>query len=290
MTMSQILEQALNGLAISLAYLLIVVGYYLTFSVLRVANLAYSAIFMFGAVAAALLAETGLWPLAAALGGIAAAATVGIAVHMLAVAPLGRVERIDSPAHLAVLASTSGMAMLVQFAVVQVIGSGPRLFPLLLRGPSIAVGDWALPAALTANLLASASALGGVIILVRRSRFGLRLRALAADRDLADASGVRVRRNQLLCVALSSALAGLAGILVSQQIGAISASQGLVYGLKGLIALIVGRTPLGAAVVALLMGFGETAVVAFGAGQYRDLLTFGSLIPAIALIASNRRR
>jgi branched-chain amino acid transport system permease protein len=286
---SEVVEQVLNGLAVSLSYLLIVAGYYLTFTVLRVANLAYSAVFMIGAVAAALLAETGLWSPLAALGGVVLAIVVGVAVHLVAVAPLGRVERVDSQAHLAVLASTSGAALLIQFAVVMVIGSGPRIFPLLLEGPSFAVGPTLFSAALTANLLASLSVLFGVMLLVRRSRFGLRLRALSADRELAEASGVRVQRDQLLCVALSCGLAGLAGILVSQQIGAVSVSQGLTYGLKGLIALIVGRTATGAALVALLMGFGETAAIAFGAGAYRDLLTFGSLVLAITASGWSRR-
>ena len=99
--------------------------------------------------------------------------------------------------------------------------------------------------------------------------------------------GIRVLRDQAMCVALSSALAGTAGILVCQQIGIVSPFVGISYGLKGLVALIVGRSLRGTAITATALGLTEALVVGYWSSTYRDLVVYGLLV---AFVVTRSRR
>jgi len=102
-------------------------------------------------------------------------------------------------------------------------------------------------------------ALGGVLILVlRKTRFGTALRAIAIDPIAAGLSGINVLELSALAFALGGAMVAISGALVSTFIAS-SASAGIVYTLKALIVIIVGGPGrmAGAIAAGLLLGVAE---------------------------------
>jgi branched-subunit amino acid ABC-type transport system permease component len=75
---------------------------------------------------------------------------------------------------------------------------------------------------------------------MRRTRFGRAWRAYADDPGAAALFGVDSRRIFLATFALSSALAGLAGFVITAYWGGVGFGYGLTLGLKALVAAIIG--------------------------------------------------
>jgi branched-chain amino acid transport system permease protein len=118
---------------------------------------------------------------------------------------------------------------------------------------------------------------------VKNTRFGLRLRAVAENRELALCSGIQTSKDEWTTVAMSSGLAGIAAVLVCQAIGTTSPFIGIPYGLKGLVVILVGG--LGkmraAVVVGLFLGLTEALSVGYLSSSYRDAVAFALLISLV---------
>lgn len=274
-------QQILNGLSIGCTYALIAVGYNLVFGVLRVVNLAYGEIFMAGAFSALLFSSRiSPNPPLVVLASVLGAMTTGLIVHTVAVRPLGSISDPNSPRHLSVLVSTIGCSLLLQNLAVTLFGAYPQPFPRLIPQIYLRVSNAEIDSALVINLAFSIAIMGALSFLIRSTRFGLRVRAMAENRELALCSGIRTSRDEWVTVAISSGLAGVAAVLVSQAIGTTSPFVGIQYGFKGLIVIIVGGLGKmrGALAVGLLLGLTEALSVAYISSSYRDAIAFTLLV------------
>jgi branched-chain amino acid transport system permease protein len=276
-----ILQQLLNGIGIGLTYALVALGFNLAFGVMRVLNLAFGEVFMLGAVVSLAFVErfpayAGLAPAVAVLAAVGA----GLLVHRLAVAPLGRVSELDSPRHLGVMITTIGAALVMQNAAILVFGAYPRRFPPLLPDVDVGVGPVQVRSVILLDLAAAAAAMLLLAHVIQRTRFGLRLRAIADDPELAAATGVRIPAHEAAAVALSSALAGLAAFLTAQTVGAVSPYFGVTFGFKGLVVVILGGLGSfrGTVVAGLALGVLEALAAGFVSSSYRDAVAFGLLL------------
>lgn len=106
--------------------------------------------------------------------------------------------------------------------------------------------------------LAIAIAIGGQWA-IRRTRWGLRLRALGEHPRAADTVGIRVIAGRYAAVIVSGALGGLAGANLSlEQVGSFSENMTSGRGFIALAANIFGRwTPAGSYLASLLFGFAQ---------------------------------
>ncbi len=112
--------------------------------------------------------------------------------------------------------------------------------------------------------LAAAAVLAGMLLFLRKTRYGLIVRAGAENREMVRALGIDVNRAFTLVFALGGALAGLGGAYFTLE--SVPHFEPLMTNGRGFIALaamIFGKwTPLGAWGAALLFGLTEALPVA----------------------------
>ena len=162
---------------------------------------------------------------------IAASGTTYNAVLLLEV-----VEHVpDVPAFLKLIAP------MVKPGGVMLLSPQPRnfLFPDVMR-TRVPIG----PATVSLTdlvIIATALILAGVLVLiVRRTRLGMAMRATAENLAVARLMGIDVNRAIMAAFALGSALAAIAGLLWGGRFGQIDPLMGLAPGLKAFVACVIG--------------------------------------------------
>ena len=133
---------------------------------------------------------------------------------------------------------------------------------------------------------------------LRRTRFGMRLRAVGSDEESARRVGVPVNRTALLGYLGASLLTLLGAIVLLAQLGVGDPGQGTGYTLTSITAVVLGGTSLlggRGTFLGTLMGAGLSvqvlnAIVFLGLDQKWQYIFQGFLIVAAALIYSQVRR
>jgi branched-chain amino acid transport system permease protein len=111
--------------------------------------------------------------------------------------------------------------------------------------------------------------MGGLLLLVQRTRLGRAMRATAQNREVAGLMGVDVNLVIAATFAVGSALAAVAGLLIASYYGIAHYNMGFILGLKAFSAAVlggIGNIP-GALLGGLLLGIIES----LGAGYIGDL-------------------
>jgi branched-chain amino acid transport system permease protein len=160
-------------------------------------------------------------------------------------------------------------------------GANPKPFPRLLPVDSISFGALTLrfdSAILIALGLASIVA---VHLLVTRTKLGLAIRAVAQDSETAQIMGMNFRRVVLMTFGIGSALAALAGVTAGLYYNEINFGMGLLLGVIGFSAAVVGG--LGNLYGAILGGFlfaglQTLGAVWFAVPAYKDVFAFAVVI------------
>ena len=271
-------QQLVNGVVLGATYALIAIGYTLIFGILRVLHLAHGEVFVAGALAGLAAAVAGGGNLALALAAsLAAAVAAGILVERVALRPL------RAAGHLAPILSTLGVAIILQDLAVKAFGGEPIGFPEFAQPRTLRMGSLTVPGTHLLILALTVALVAGLHLLLRRTRLGRALRATAESPTLAALLGIRTRQVALWTIAVASALAGAAGLLVGLASNAVSPSAGFEVTLKGLVVMLFGGvgSVAGALLGGLVLGLAEVLSVAYLASSYRDAFSFLLLIAVL---------
>ncbi|MCK5057942.1 MAG: branched-chain amino acid ABC transporter permease [Candidatus Aminicenantes bacterium] len=114
-----------------------------------------------------------------------------------------------------------------------------------------------------------------VALFLKKSKMGKAMRAVANDPELANISGINSNRVILWTFAIGSALAGIAGILVSLDVD-MTPTMGMNALMMGVVAMIIGGVGSipGVALGALLLGFAQHFGVWKISSQWQDAIAF----------------
>ncbi|PNG27968.1 branched-chain amino acid ABC transporter permease [Methylocella silvestris] len=272
-----LLQQIINGIVAGSAYALFALGFTLTFGVLKIVNLTYGFYFSAGAYLALFATLHGA-PITLALPFAAIAA--GFIAVFLDSALLSRLRRQQAP-ELASLMVTLGATLFLYTGMTALIGSEIQRFPLGLiesapfrfNGASISLTQIAI--VMTAGLLAA-----GLIGVLRATRTGLAMRAMAENPQAGELMGIDtgaiMRRVSFLC----GAIAGASGVLIGLEHNAITPYMGETMALKGFAVIILGGLgDVGGALIAgLLIGLLEALTAGYISSIYKDAVGFLLLV------------
>ena len=215
MSLASLAAQLLNGLASASSLFLISAGLTLIFGVTRIVNFAHGSLYMLGAyVAYSVGGALGAYDDSALGFWWAALAAAAVAAVLGALIEVGVLKRLYAAPELLQLTATFGVVLIVRDVALAVWGPEDRLGP---RVPGFAdavyVAGHALPEYDLLLLAIGPLVLIALTLLVRRTRFGLVVRAASENRVLTGALGIDQSRLFTAVFALGAALAGLAGAL-----------------------------------------------------------------------------
>jgi len=292
--MDTFLQQIINGLVLGSIYSLIALGYTMVYGVLGIINFAHGEVLMFGAFIALTVIKVlqvhfpempGYFILLIALViASASCARMSRYIEIIAYRPLRYAPR------LAPLISAIGMSILLQTIAMIIWGRTPLNFPELIPAKSIALNDGGVSINIREIIIIFTSLVTmlGLLILVKRTRFGRAIRATSENPDLAGIMGVNVNRVISYTFMLGGALAALAGVMIASNYGSVNFYMGFIPGLKAFTAAVlggIGNIP-GAMLGGLLLGLieslgagyiGELSGGVFGS-NYQDIFAFIVLI------------
>jgi branched-chain amino acid transport system permease protein len=276
-------QQIVNGLFLGSIYALFALGYTLVFGVLDILNLAHQAVFMICAYAALVLVVHLHMPIFAALPvAVLGGGLLGMVVDRVAFKPL----RGRSDSNIAGLISSIALATILEAAVLQVFGPDVERFPFgTVPTRTLKIGG-AVVSELQIVIIAIALAmLLGLTWLLRRTRLGRRIRAVAESPKAARVLGVDVDRIISASFFVSSALGAAAGVLFGLAFNNVAPDMGRSVELKGLAVIVLGGmgSMPGAALAGVALGLLEVFTVAWIGSSYRDAVAFGVLFLVLVL-------
>jgi branched-chain amino acid transport system permease protein len=269
-----------TGIALGSMYGLIALGYHVTYVVSNTVNFSQGSAMMLGAVLGYAFAVRLGWPgvLAAAMA-VTLCAAFGLVVERTLVRPFA--ERGSN----AWLMATVAGGIVLDNAVLFTFGKEPRSFPSLLAQKPVEIfGTGVYPL----QLVIPAVALGITLALhmaLRRTVLGKALLAVVQNRDAARLMGIDVRFAIAFSYALSTALAGLAGLLIA-PLYSVHSDMGTLFGIKAFAVAILGglSSAFGVILAGLLYGLIEALVTAFFGSSYTQIVVFTAVIIALAAL------
>ncbi|HEX9433622.1 MAG TPA: branched-chain amino acid ABC transporter permease [Burkholderiales bacterium] len=252
-----------TGLVNGGVYALLAVGFSLIFGVARIVNIAHTAFYMLAAYCFyALLVKGGLGFLPAALTSIVAVTLLSVLCYRLVIEPVREHEA-------AVLIATIALALVFQELMLFTFGGHYLGIPSTLEG-GVRLAGVSIPYQRMLILLVAAVMLIIVWFVLYRTRLGLAIRATANDLEVASLMGMNVRRVAMATVALSVALAAVAGVVVA-PVFVVDPFMWLAPLVTMLAIVVLGGlgSMKGSLIGALLIGYVEAITVfALPAGAY----------------------
>ena len=258
--MSTIVLLTLTGLALAAMYFLLAAGLSLIFGLMDVLNFAHGAFFTWGAYvawwtvgrAADVLGPTGAFLLALVAATLAVAA-LAAAVEIGLLRPLYR-----RPIYQVLVTLGIGLALSQLTSVIWRPDARPFPQPDWLVATSTVFGA-RVPNNRFLLIAAALAVLGGLLLFLRRTRYGLIVRAGAENREMVQALGIDVDRAFTLVFALGGALAGLGGVFGAAYFGSINPNFGSVNLIFAFIVVVIGGlgSVTGSALAAVVIGLAQ---------------------------------
>ena len=229
-----LLQILVNAFALGASYALLALGFVLILNATSAVNFAHGDMVMAGGYVAIALGSVLQLPGVLLLPLVVTVmAALGFLFSYLAYFPLK-----DRPP-VSVFISTIALGIVFQNSANAIAGAEPQKGPALFGEGTfslagITVGEQAVAIIGVAAVLITAQH-----VLLNYTGMGRKLRATAQDRQMAEAIGIRVNRMIALTFALGSALAGAAGLMLSNTFF-VSPTDGSNYIIKAYIAVTIG--------------------------------------------------
>lgn len=286
------LQQIINGLTAGSVYALVALGYTMVYGIIGLINFAHGDVVMVGAMTATsvVLALVGHYGDVSAFVAIGAALLVAIPVCMalgwtaerVAYRPLRRAPR------LAALITAIGVSIIIQNLAMMFWGRNYQNFPHIIEPTVFQLGDARLSLLQIAIMAGSGLIMVALLLLVHKTRLGMAMRATAQNREVAGLMGVNINTVISAAFLIGSALAAVAGVMITSYYGVAQYTMGFMLGLKAFTAAVLGGIGnMGGAVLGgLLLGLIEALGSGYVSGltngvfgsHYQDVFSFIVLV------------
>jgi branched-chain amino acid transport system permease protein len=249
-------------------YVAVGVGFGLVWGVLNIVNLAHGALVIVGGyITWQLFTAFGLDPFLTLPVDAVALFVLGYALQR------GVINRIIRAPLLFTFLLTFGLNLVIVNLLLLIFGSDFRSVTPTYSGQGFELGGIVIPYVRLASLGAAILLSTGLAFLLSRTRIGLSIHAIAADRDAAQLVGIDLRHTYAVTYGLGAACAGVAGGLIS-MIQAITPTAGEPYTLQAFVVVILG-------------GLGRVSATVVGGLAFGLVEAFGQSIPGSSSVFAN---
>lgn len=281
-------QQIINGLVIGSTYALVTVGFNMVYGVLRLTNLAHSSFYMLAAFIGQFflirllpISNPFLAVLIVAFISILITAILGGAMDRTVLKPIRK--RKGSP--MAFLIATAAVQLIINNSILVIFGTEALRVPNVFSEFRIVIGDNIIIQGIQALIiLVTIVILGLFLLLIYKTKFGKGMRALSQNITSAQLSGVNTEKTITMTFIIGSAVAAVAGLIVSMYYQSVTINIGASMVLKMFAASVLGGigSLSGGVIGGLLIGLIETLFAAYISPGYRDMVSF--IILVIVLI------
>ncbi|MBA2384991.1 MAG: branched-chain amino acid ABC transporter permease [Actinobacteria bacterium] len=274
-----------TGLGLAAMYFLIASGLSLIYGLMGILNFAHGAFLTVGAFATwsitehlGFIGDETLRFVVAGLFGLAAGAVLAALVELVLIRPLYRrpIEQV---------LVTVGFALVVTALVQGIWGPEVQPFPSpqWMRETTSILGA-NIPNDRFVEIAAAVIVLGGLQAFLRRSRYGLIIRAGVENRAMVTALGIDVRRAFTLVFTIGGVAASLAGVLSSVYFGGVEPHRGTSLLIFAFIVVVIGGLGSieGSAYAAVVVGLTQQYANYYASSGLGDLAVV--LLLAIVLL------
>ena len=257
---TQIVQAVWGGVLFGSVYGLMALGLTLVWGAVRLLNLAHGAIFLVGAYAAYWVVSSLHQPILVALPfGVLAAAAFAYAMHLVFIRPVLGKPGFDN----STLVATVGISISVSAAALLIFNPEYKVVPPVLAGSTIVAGVQITYQGLL--VIGTSLALFAIVYMfLTYTRHGMAIRAVSQQMEAASLMSIPVVQTYGLVIAISGALAGLAGVLLSPSFF-LNPQSGFNPMIQALIVTIFGGlgSIRGALVAGFVLGVFESFVEVF---------------------------
>jgi branched-chain amino acid transport system permease protein len=281
-------QNLVNALQWGSFYALIALGYSMVYGILMLFNFAHGDIFMVGAyigfgVATGLVALASMGALALPTWLILVltivitmflTSLVGMIVERVAYRPLREAPRAS--------AAITGLmvGIILETGNLALLGARRVRFPSLIESTTYDIGGVFVTNKKIMIVVVSLLLMLALNQFVRRTKWGMAMRAMAFDYAIVPLMGVPINTIAALTFAVGSGLAAAAGILFGVAYPVLDPYMGIVFGWKAFVAAILGGrgSILGATLAGFLLGFIEIFVAMIFPSTLRDLIAYSIIL------------
>lgn len=277
--MSSIVQYFLSGLAIGGVYALVGLGFYIMWSAARAVNFAHGDTLMLGGVLTITAVGFGVWMPLSILLAVLITIAFGLAIERIGVRPFAK-----HSGSIGWMLCTIAIGIMIETYVTVNFGAFARpMYSPMMERPLFILGAGIYPQEIFIMLFAIVFVIF-LELFYRRTQLGRALRAVAFNREASGMMGINVPRITAFAFGLAGGLGGFAGVLVG-PVTSVSATMGILIGLKGFVVFIMSGVSSAYGVVAIGLTFGviEKFVEGYGSTTAREMVVF-SLAIVVLLI------
>jgi branched-chain amino acid transport system permease protein len=276
-----LMQQLLNGVVVGSIYALFALGFTLLFGVNHIMNMAYGAVFMWGAfagLATVTLLDAPVWvalPVAMLAGGL-----VSVLLDIVAFRPL---RRRDAPEFSAIVSSIGADLVLLTIAQ-QVSNTAVMRFPFGTF-PIVVFNVFGLRIQLLQLVIVGlvVAMVFGLMGYLYRTRFGQHIRCVAYSERTSRLLGINPGPVNMQVFMISGALAGLAGVLIGLVFNSVHFAMGEPLLMRAFVIIILGGLGSipGCLIAGLAIGIVQTLSVAYISSDVAEAIVFTALFVVI---------
>ncbi|MEY4727210.1 MAG: branched-chain amino acid transporter permease protein [Pseudomonadota bacterium] len=267
--LSQFLQFLFSGITVGATYALAALGFTLIYNASNVINFAQGEFIMLGGMLAVLFAQMGLPLPVVLLLAIVIPALVGILMEKVAIEPVKGADTVS------LIIITIGASLVIRGLIQVWLGKGTFSLPAFSGDTPIHIlGATLLPQSLWV-LAITALLVAALWYFFSHTLTGKAMLATSFNRTAAELVGINTNFVLFLSFAMSAGLGAVGGILVT-PITMTSYDVGIMLGLKGFVAAVVGGlgNGLGAVLGGLLVGILEAMGAGYISSAYKDAVPF----------------
>jgi branched-chain amino acid transport system permease protein len=276
---SQLLQYIISGVTVGSTYGLAALGFTVIFNTTEIINFAQGEFVMLGGMLAVFAIRWGgLSLVPAVLLAVALTTAMGVLVDRVTIRPVrGR-------SVITLIIITIGVSIVLRGGAMLLFGKDTYSLPGFSSGKPLAI--WG------ASLLPQSLWVGGItlatLLLMKlyfdRTISGKAMQACACDRKAASLMGINVDTMVTLSFGVSALVGALGGVILA-PITLTSYDVGILLGLKGFAACILGGlgNPFGAVAGGVILGILESLGAGFISSGYKDAIAFVILLALLFL-------